>query len=117
MAGQKTSLTNSDLDILKDEPGSYTKQERRYHQYVEDHREPDTAERPVNHSSEVDFRPQSLLKHQIDLSPIHKNEGDSPGLNERDIKLQDFVELEAVSNPVVESGKKYTMQEHDEIKV
>ena len=63
MAGQKTSLTNSDLDILKDEPGSYMKQERRYHQYVEDHREPDTAERPVNHSSEVDFRPQSLLKH------------------------------------------------------
>ena len=71
----------------------------------------------MNHSSEVDFRPQSLLKHQIDLSPIQKNECDSPGLNERDIKLQDFVELEPVSNPVVESGKKYTMQEHDEIKV
>ena len=34
VAGQKTSLTNSDLDILKDEPGQYSKQERRYFQYT-----------------------------------------------------------------------------------
>ena len=66
-------------------------------------------ERQVNHSSEVDFRPQSLLKNHIDLSPIHKKECDSPALNERDLKLQDFVDLEPVSNPIVESSNKYTM--------
>ena len=71
----------------------------------------------MNHSSEVDFRPQSLLKNHIDLSPIHKKENDSPGLNERDMKMQDFIELEPVSNPILESSNKYYMQDNDAVRV
>ena len=55
----------------------------------------------INQDSEGDFRAQSLLKTHIDLSPIRAGEADSPGLNDRDVKLQDFVEITAATKKVV----------------
>ena len=55
----------------------------------------------MNQDSEADFRAQSLLKTHLDLSPIRAEVTDSPGLNDRDMKLQDFVDIAAATKTVV----------------
>ena len=41
-----------------------------------------------------------MLKTHLDLSPIHGDGADSPGLNDRDMKLQDFVDMAEAGRPV-----------------
>ena len=100
MAGQKTSLTNSDLEILKDEPEQHLGPVIKLESGAGPQQDPGTAVRVINQSSEADFRATSLLKAHLDLSPIRAGEGDSPGLNDREMKLQDFVEMAEASKPL-----------------